>query len=281
MTTLFIGYKQNDALAILRERTPGRVVFLDLERYPRELPFFLRLNRGALDGCIFPPGEEPVPFDEVRCVYVNEISISSEAGVGFDQQDWTYLSTECWASLIALLEALKLYCPVANAVSSRHEVESRVARLGALSGHGVPVAPMLVTSRPEAALGFYREQSGRVAYRSLNGLQARAMEPADLDRLNDLRTAPVAFEGAAGGPDAWLALVDGQAILCPEGATPPDPELTRSCLAAVERLELRLAEVVLRRLPNGRYQALDLIPFLTPGTLAVPAVLEAALEVAA
>lgn len=281
MTTLFIGYKQNHALAILRERAPGRVVFLDLERYPRELPFFLRLNGGALDGCIFPPDEEPVPFDQVSCVYVNEINISSEAGVGFDQQDWAYLSTECWASLIALLEALKLYCPVANAVSSRHEVESRVARLSALSGHGVPVTPMLVTSRPEAALGFYREQAGRVSYRSLNGTQSRPMETSDLERLDDLRTAPVAFEGASRGPDAWLALVDGQAILCPQGAASPAPELVQGCLAAAARLELRLAEVVLRRLPNGAYQALDMIPFLTPGTLAVPAVLDAALEVAA
>ena len=54
----------------------------------------------------------------------------------------------------------------------------------------------------------------------------------------------------------------------------------QACLATARRLELELCEVVLRRLPNGRYQAVDLIPFLTPGTLAVPEVLEAALNLA-
>ncbi len=283
MTTLFIGYRSNQALAILRERMPGKVVFLDLERYPRELPFYLRLSGGALEGCLFPPDEDPVPFDQVSCVYVHEICISSEAGVGFDQQDWAYLSTECWASLIALLEALKLHCRVANSVSSRHEVESRVARLTALSAHGVPIAPMLVTSHPEAARKFYAENRGRVAFRSLSGegsARDRAMQPADLERLEDLRTAPVAFEGKLGDQPAWLALVGGRAILCPAGAAPPEPGLVQACLATARRLELELCEVVLRRLPNGRYQAVDLIPFLTPGTLAVPEVLEAALNLA-
>ncbi|MEW6281327.1 MAG: hypothetical protein AB1758_22140 [Candidatus Eremiobacterota bacterium] len=282
--TLFLGYPSNPSLGLLHQhalrRSDQRVVFLDLNDYPRELPFYLRVTRdGTMDGCLYPRREAPVPLSEVSCVYAHNLAISPDARPGLTEDDWKYTQAECWATVTVLLEALRLGCPVANFIRSRRDTESRLSRLAVLTRHGLPVARCLVTSRSTSAHRFFSECRGRVRYSAIMGVNpSQAMGEDDLARLALLQHAPAFFESVPKGELSWLAIVAGEAFSCPDHAPPPDPVIVSACLAAARSLDLTLAEVALRRLPNGTHQVVDMATFLSPGILQNRRVLQAALN---
>ncbi|MEW6282082.1 MAG: hypothetical protein AB1758_25985, partial [Candidatus Eremiobacterota bacterium] len=263
----------------LSERSRRRVVFLDMDLFPQELPFFLNQGPGWHELSFQPSGQEPVDLKDIVSLCVNGMHVSQDAGVGFSPDDFAYLSVECWASLFAVCSTVSRTGLVANFVAQREFTACRFSRLAYLSRFGVPIPRLMVTSNPASVREFFRQQQGRVECQAVvAGKAPRVMEVLDLERAEQVRLAPVQFESRHVGQSVWLAIVGDRAISCPAHVEGPPAEVQQACVDAARSLGLKLAEVFFRRTETGAFVAHDLYSFLTPGILAAQPVLESALN---
>src|SRR6185295_12859553 len=81
-----------------------------------------------------------------------------------------------------------------------------------IAAHGFLPPPTLITNDPEAVLAF-REQHGRIIYKSVSGVRSivRTVEDADLERLDRIRWCPVQFQAALDGVNIRVHVVDSRA----------------------------------------------------------------------
>ncbi|GMU57649.1 MAG: hypothetical protein AMXMBFR33_67950 [Candidatus Xenobia bacterium] len=255
-TILFFGSTSHPSLGPLYNHLKGRdrrrVVFLPLETFPSGLEFYLELGPGFEDGLFIIPEEQPVALDDLVSVCLDGYYIAPEQGETLSPEDREYLQVESWATLIALFHRLSRRCLVANHVLWREHLNSRLSVLAYFQARGLPVPRVLVTSQPEAAQVFFDEQAGQVIYRPVGGRQQpfRAMEAADLERLHELKGAPIHFEESPRGLPAVAVVVGSSAVVLPREAPVP-VELVHRAMAACHELGLFLAEVVLREEERG------------------------------
>lgn len=282
-TCLLWGTPTHPSLALLHQALqarPGlRVVFLAQERYPRDVGLYLPAGEGAEPPLILVPDEEPIACQDLVSVCLDGFYIAQEGLKEFTPADVTYLQTESWAALIALFHRLSQHCVVANHVTARDLVSSRLSELGLLSRCGLPVPRVTVTSDPEAFRRFYEELGGRVLARPVAGMDPAMREVVadELETADKLLFSPVHFEEAPEGPVGRLVVVGEQVIPVPEELSPP-AHFQAAVLEACRRLRhCHLAEALVRESPRG-WLATGFRAFISADTLSLPQVLEPVVE---
>jgi glutathione synthase/RimK-type ligase-like ATP-grasp enzyme len=149
-----------------------------------------------------------------------------------------------------------------------------------IAAHGFLPPPTLITNDPQAVLDF-REQHGRIIYKSISGVRSvvRVLEDSDLDRLDRIGWCPVQFQAALEGVNMRVHVVGG-AVFATEivsthidyryahkqgGETRlaafslPAPVRAR-CIALARGLGLPFAGIDLMRTGEGEYYCFEVNP---------------------
>lgn len=280
-TCLLYGTPAHPSLALLHQalqaRAGFRVVFLAQERYPRDVGLYLPAGEGAEPPLLLLPDQEPIACQDLVSVCLDGFYIAQEGLKEFTPEDVTYLQTESWAALIALFHRLSQHCLVANHITQRDLISSRLSELGLLSRCGLPVPRATVTSDPEAFRRFYDELGGKVLARPVAGMDPamREVVAEELETADKLLFSPVHFEEVPEGPVCRLVVVGEQVRTVPEEASPPDA-FREAVLEVCRRLRrCHLAEALVRESPRG-WLATGFRTFISAETL--PAVLEPVVE---
>lgn len=263
----------------LVRRGRRRAVFLPLENFPQDIRFTFHQVEGEVLGQIGIEGDEPVDFEDLVSVAVDGYFIVSEAE-GLSEEDLEYRNTESWAALRALFGCLAERCLVVNHLKEREHFDSRLAELSLLNSHGLPVPKVLVTNSPEGAKRFLQEV-GSVVYRTVGGSEVafRKLESSDLDRLEELKLAPVHFEAEPTGRLAGVVKVGRQLFLNPRDAQFP-VEIIENFTELCDQQGLHFAELRLCQSSEGAmWQALGITPFLTEQGMSDADAVDAALRV--
>jgi glutathione synthase/RimK-type ligase-like ATP-grasp enzyme len=146
---------------------------------------------------------------------------------------------------------------------------------------GFAVPDTLVTTDPRAARNFVREHRD-VVFKSVSGIRSRVrrITPADLDRLDDVRTCPTQFQRRVPGTDVRVHVVGREVfptrVTCdaddyryaaqqgrePATLTPTDLPLAvqRRCVQLAQLLTLPVAGVDLRVTPDGEWYCFEVNP---------------------
>jgi glutathione synthase/RimK-type ligase-like ATP-grasp enzyme len=170
---------------------------------------------------------------------------------------------------------------IVNPPSAGRSNHSKPYQLGLIEAAGLEVPDTLLTTDPEPARGFLREHR-RVIYKSLSGVRSivaslSADEPADLQRLDQVRSGPVQLQAQVQGLDVRVHVVGERCFACAAesaGAdyryapttlrkiTLPAP-LGRRLVKLARGLDLQFAGVDLRRTDDGRWVCFEVNP--SPG----------------
>lgn len=263
----------------LVRRGRRRVVYLSLESFPQDVRFTFHQMGGDVEGHIGLEGDEPVDFEDLVSIAVDGYYIVSEVE-GLSAEDLEYRNTEAWAALRAMFGCLSNRCLVVNHLTEREHFDSRLAELSLLHSHGLPVPKVLVTNSPEEVKSFVGEV-GNVLYRPVGGIEVafRKLEKADLERLEELRLAPVHFEAEPVGRLAGVAKVGQRLFLNPREVELP-AKITESFTTLCEEQGLHFAELRLCQPSEGAgWLALGMTPFLTEQGMSDPEAMDAALRV--
>lgn len=226
--------------------------------------------RGALDlaGAV-------VPLDQVRSVYARQMDDRDLPEVREEPADSPrrrrirefHAALEEW---LELTPALVLTRAGPNASNGSKTFQAAVA-----AAHGFAVPETLVTNDPQAVLVF-REQAGRVVYKSVSGTRSIVTELADddLGRLDAIRLCPVQFQQAVDGTDVRVHVVGDEVFATAVVSQAVDYRYGESelatvaleagvaerCIALAQALELPFAGVDLRIAPDGTVYCLEVNP---------------------
>ena len=252
----------------LLERGRRRVVYIANESFPLQPGFFYQLSQDRQNGRILLEDGAQVDWSEVVSTALDGYFVQPPGLEVYSPNDQEYLQAESWAALIALFASLARRGPVANHILNRDVVGSRLATLSYLSGHGLPIPPVCVTSDADRARHFLSGQALGVVYRPLTGrnLPFQDWDPQVHDRLDRLALCPVHLEGKVQGVPVEVMRVGERWLTTSE--VPPD-EILERLDGAAEELGLHLAEAHLRR-QGDQWVCMDLLPFLTPAVFANP-----------
>ena len=262
----------------LKERGRRRVVYLSNEAFPGEPGFGHELSQDFEGGRFLFADQPPVDFDNVVSVGLDGFFVRPPDLEVYSERDQEYIQTESWAALIAIFAALSRKCPVANHILRRDDFNSRIAMLGYLHSHGVPIPEVCVSSDPEEARRFINSHDGRIWHRpvAVRELPFSELSSEDAGRLERLPLCPVHFEQRLESRLVNVVRV-GPNIL----TEPADIEVPESLLVALqgacEGLDLHLAEISLREGKDG-WVCTSLYPFLRPPLLSNPEVAEVIAE---
>ena len=146
---------------------------------------------------------------------------------------------------------------------------------------GFAVPETLVTTDPRTAREFIHQHRD-VLFKSVSGIRSRVrrVTPADLDRLDDVRTCPTQFQRRVPGTDVRVHVVGREVfptrVTCdaddyryavqqgkePATLTPTDLPLAvrRRCVALAQLLALPVAGVDLRVTPDGEWYCFEVNP---------------------
>lgn len=178
-------------------------------------------------------------------------------------------SIQSFQALNAWLELAE--ATILNRPSAAASNRSKPYQLGLIAGAGFAVPDTLVTNDPERVHAFWDEH-GAVVYKSTSGVRSivAALNPADLERLEDVVTCPTQFQQLIPGTDYRVHVVGERTFACrissdavdyryaswAGGATTIEPtnldaDVAERCVALTRRLGLGLAGIDLRLDPDG------------------------------
>lgn len=233
---------------------------------------------GDVSGELIVDGQR-LDLDHVRSVYLRpydcrRITAVEEAGPG--SQLWQH-ATELDDVLLSWCEmtpALVLNRPSAMASNDSKPFQSRLI---AAAGFGTPET--LITTDISRAEAFWAEH-GDVVYKSCSGVRStvRRFNPADRERLGNLRWCPTQFQRRIAGTDYRVHVVGEEVFACrilaeaddyryDRGASIAacelDAELTRRCKDLSRGLGLTVAGLDLRESATGDWYCFEVNP--SPG----------------
>lgn len=250
---VLFGSNQHQSMSLLyhflQERKRCRPVFIANEAFPREPGLEYHLSDDGEDGCLYPWEEAPVPFENVVSVALDEFFVRPPDLELYPKEDQGYLQNEGWACLISLFAALSRRCLVANHITRRDDLSSRLALLATLSAHGIATPPVCVTSNEVQARAFLERHQGKVVSRpvAVRELPVRPVEEEAMSRLDRLQLCPVHFERQLEGEPVSVIKVGPALIFSQPIEGLPEEALHRVC----ETLSLELAEFTFRPDPQG------------------------------
>lgn len=283
---LAVAHEGDDhAPPVLRalERLGARVALLDLGLMPRGGGVTLGFGAGAPRSGLRLPAGRPAWADEVRAVWWRRPTAPRPPD-GLSYAEAHHARRQWEAALhgfLAGLEARLINDPWAEDRASRKPLQ-----LGEAARAGLHVPPTLVTSDPAAARAFLDRLAGAPAIaKPLDGTDpagwTRLLGPADLDRLDGLRAAPVVLQAYVPGPDVRITVVGRRLFACEVDAratrSPEDwrpvasearlapcqvpPEVERGLRALMDRLGLSCGAVDFRvRESDGTWHFLEVNP---------------------
>lgn len=274
---VIVGALSDTHAHTIHERLRSRGVepfVLDAQRYPEQLDIALgeQSDEIVIDGRRLP---RPAAV-YVRGTYQSPAAFGVEADEAM-RDDWrrTLLAFRERATLISaiLLRWERAGAAFYNPPTSATNI-TKPYQLALLRQAELPVPETLWTNDPAAVRAFARGRE--LIFKPVaGGAQTRRLSPADFDRLDKLRAAPVCFQQLLPGDDIRVYVIDGR-VVCAlrieseaidfrqhETAIEPfeiDAELAGQCVRAAEVLGLRYTGMDLKADADGRYRILELNP---------------------
>jgi glutathione synthase/RimK-type ligase-like ATP-grasp enzyme len=277
------GEDHADAVEPLLHAAGCAVVRLDLADFPQRRALALRWSPAGTPGSSgVGSAVAGADLGSARVVWWRRVR-PFEVGGGSPAHR-TFAVSETDSAVLGLLDALPATWVNPRAADEAAHRKPLVWTRAQEVGLAVP--DTLATTDPQAARAFLAEHGlGRVVYKSFLATpdawrETRLVQRADLDRLDDLRLAPVIFQEYVPGVDLRVTVVGEQVFAAEIDATatsyPVDMRMVlgearvrpvelpagveKRLLALVQRLGLAFGAADLRRRPDGRHVLLEVNP---------------------
>lgn len=257
---------------------------LDLGRYPAGFQIKWQWEDSGPGGYIAGP-DWNVDLDDVTGIFVRFLGPEGrEPPPNIPPRDLPTMYAEYDTGLMVLLEDLP--CAVVNRIGGGISNNSKAYQALIVQRCGLRTPPTLITTDPEAALGFYEECRGEVIYKSLSGVRSivRRLQPEQLARLSLLRNGPAQFQRFVPGVNVRVHTVGEQLFATRvhsdavdyryagreeqsvemEPTTLP-PGIADSCLRLARELDLLMTGIDLKETPEGDFYCFEVNP--CPGFL--------------
>lgn len=275
---------EHTADVIGRLEAMGREVMLvDLAQFPASSALTLSWTEGAPPAYRIEPARGPVDLSRARVGWWRRVRpYTLDPSVAHTDQPFAHSETS--QAVGGMLDALP--CAWVNPRDSDSAAHCKPLQWTVAQQVGLRVPRTCVTNKPEDARAFIGEVGvGATVFKAfLASMEAwretRLVEPQDLDRLEQVKYAPVIFQEyipgvdlrvTIVGPSIFAAEIDarntsypvdmrmvvGEAVVQP--VTLP-PELETALLALQRRLNLVYGAIDLRRTPAGEYVFLEVNP---------------------
>jgi glutathione synthase/RimK-type ligase-like ATP-grasp enzyme len=277
---LLWGVPGDDPLDCIRaelERTGAEVRLLD-QRGSAEVRVELTVgDGGVLCGTVTDAVGE-IDVSCVGAVYVRPLDTTQACGAESttDPAFMRALATD--AALIAWADLSSAY--VVNRPHAMAANNSKPYQLAQIAGFGFAVPDTLVTT-DDAAVRRFREQHGRVIYKSVSGVRSIVSRLGE-DALADVANCPTQFQEYVPGVDVRVHVVGDELLSvrivceaddyryasrtgCEVAMEPIDlpANIAVRCRTMAAAMELHLAGIDLRHAPNGEWYCLEVNP--SPG----------------
>jgi hypothetical protein len=174
---------------------------------------------------------------------------------------------------------------VLNRPAAMGSNQSKPFQAHAIRACGFDIPETLITNHPDTAREFVERvwsEGDAAIYKSVSGVRSivQKLEPRDLARLDRIRWCPTQFQRHVTGTDVRVHVV-GQTVLAASiasdatdyryatrqtgvdaviAAAELDPATSMRCVRLAQRLELPLAGIDLRRMPDGRHVCFEVNP---------------------
>jgi hypothetical protein len=254
----------------------ARVALLD-QRAVRDTT--LRLSFGpGIDGYLTVDGLR-LDLTSITSVYLRPYDSCRLGPVADAGQD-----SALWRHAVELDDALISWCEltpalVVNRPAAMSSNESKPYQAGLIAKAGLRTPDTLITNDYEQADAFLAEH-GDVIYKSCSGVRSvvQRFNPADRERLRNLRWCPTQFQRRIAGVDYRVHVVGEEIFACRiesgaddyryDGgarivACALDPSLARQCQKLSRDLGLAVAGLDLRESPDGVWYCFEVNP--SPG----------------
>lgn len=170
---------------------------------------------------------------------------------------------------------------VVNRIAAMGSNSSKPYQAQLIREHGFEIPASLITTDPHAVLAF-REQHGRIIYKSISGVRSivQTFDEKDLARLASVRWCPTQFQAYVPGTDVRVHVV-GQRVFATRieseavdyryaksqvgeaarlTATELGDELSQRCVDLTHALGLAFSGIDLRLTPDGRVFCFEVNP---------------------
>jgi hypothetical protein len=279
---LLCGIPSEAPLAMVRERLDelGASYAVFNQRRFAETDLDFELEGTAVRGELRLDGRR-LPLESIDAVYLRLM----------DDQRLPELQTEPAASPArarcrALHEALVRWAELApgrvvNRVRPMGSNFSKPYQAQLIREHGLAVPQTLVTNDPELVLAF-RARHARLVYKSISGVRSivQTLEPADLERLEQIRWCPTQFQQFVDGTHVRVHVVGDEVFATAlesevtdyryaqaDGADAPElrpvelaDALAERCVALARSLDLPFAGIDLKRDHDGEIYCFEVNP---------------------
>ncbi|MHB2020231.1 MAG: ATP-grasp domain-containing protein [Candidatus Xenobia bacterium] len=247
-----------------------RAVLLPID----ELPATIRIAATCNDGA-FLLEDRRIEFADIAAVYQRVGFHPTELFEEFTPEQAAFAQRECNCLLNAILNSLR--GRVVNRPSAAGSNASKPFQIGLIERHGWRVPRTLVTNQPSAAKAFYDAHHGQVIYKSVSYVRSivQVMSDADLPRLDALRNCPIQLQERIEGFDLRVHVV-GERVFASRMHTaasdyrydrdlevtpyPISDELAQRCIRLARHLNLELAGIDLRMMPDGEVCCFEVNP---------------------
>ena len=276
MLTLLWGLPNDPPLA----RVAGELAALDAPAHVLDqrdaLSTFIDTGAGTIRL-----GSHEVELGEIGAVYLRPYEVNRLprlARLGTEDGARRHVAAVQQA-MYAWLDTTRAF--LVNPVWASATNASKPWQLARVREAGFAVPETLVTTDPRTARDFVQEH-GEVVFKSVSGIRSRVrrISPADVDRLDDVRTCPTQFQRRVPGTDVRVHVVGREVfptrVACdaddyryaaqqgkePARLTPTDLPLDvqRRCVALAQLLTLPVAGVDLRVTPDGEWYCFEVNP---------------------
>lgn len=262
----------------LRELDEGFI--LVHQRRWREMDAAVEVSGGSVRGRLR-IGSQVVRLEDVRAVYTRMMDDRALPDV-VDLPAASPERARCRGLHATLGRWIDLTSArVVNRAEPQGSNASKPYQAQTIMRHGLRVPETLATNDPAAVLRF-REQHGRVIFKSLSGMRSivRELDDGDLARLDAIRWCPVQFQAWVPGTDVRVHCVGGEVFAArieseaidyryaasQVGASARlepfalDDETAQRCLRLTEALGLELSGIDLRIAPDGETYCFEVNP---------------------
>lgn len=278
------GEEHTDSVVSCLDRLGREVVRLDMAEFPSSTPLAWRWSDGVEPSFQIRPTGEGVELSRAKVGWWRRVRPFSVDPLLVAGEMRAFAESETSQAIGGMLDSLP--CRWVNPRAADEAAHRKPYQWTVAQRLGILVPRTLVTSDPEQARRFIAESaSKRVVYKPFlastpSWRETRVIGPADLERLQLLRLAPVIFQEYIDGADLRVSIV-GEQVFAAEidarGTTYPydmrmvigeaqmrATELARplrnSLLALMQELGLDYGAIDLRAADDGRVFFLEVNP---------------------
>lgn len=280
------GEEHTDSVVRLLEQKGREVVRMDLADFPATgLKLNWSNNGGAPQYWIDTPARGPVDIAPARVGWWRRVRPFSVDPAISSEHDRAFVNSETSQAVNGMLDALGS-CTWVNPREADTAAHHKPYQWAVARQVGLRLPRTLVTNKPEEARAFINSIGvGKVVFKAfLASVEAwretRLIEPADMDRLDLVKYAPVIFQEFIPGVDLRVTVI-GDAVFAAEidarktrypvdmrmvvgesevRAAQLPPAVSRALLKLQKRLQLAYGAIDLRRTAEGDYYFLEVNP---------------------